>query len=110
MCSFYYHQKNEEKMSLLPILSIIHTVTVGTMLNSNGGNNGHGFKDVTCKQAFSLGIPSSNIVEPHLVEPLLCKGTCLYWPYFQTINRYVYLLFTYDFLYDLQWISTCDAM
>ena len=40
------------------------------MLNSNGGNNGHGLKDVTCKQTFSPGIPSLNIVEPHLVEPL----------------------------------------
>ena len=31
------------------ILSIIHTNTVGTMLNFNGGNNGHDFKNVTCK-------------------------------------------------------------
>ena len=27
-----------------PILSIIHTVTIGTNLNFNGGNNGHGLK------------------------------------------------------------------
>ena len=27
-----------------PFLSIIHIVAVGTMLNFNGGNNGHGLK------------------------------------------------------------------
>ena len=33
------------------ILSVIHTVTIGTMLNNNGGNNnGHELKNVTCKQ------------------------------------------------------------
>ena len=26
------------------ILSIIHTVAIGTMLNFNGGNNAHGLK------------------------------------------------------------------
>ena len=31
-------------------LSIIATVTNGTMLNFNCGNNGHGLKNVTCKQ------------------------------------------------------------
>ena len=92
-------------MGSSPILSVIHTVIIGTILSLNGGNNGHGLKDVTCKQTFSLGIPSLNIVEPHLVEPLLCKDTCLYWPHFQTINRYVYLLLHTIFLHDLQWIS-----
>ena len=29
------------------ILSIIHTITIGTILNFNGGNNGHGLKNVT---------------------------------------------------------------
>ena len=29
-----------------PILSIIHTFTIGTMLNFNGGNNGHGLKNL----------------------------------------------------------------
>ena len=33
-----------ESMGLSPILSIIHTVTIGTMLNFNGGNNIHGQK------------------------------------------------------------------
>ena len=27
-----------------PVLSIIHIITIGTMLNFNGGNNGHGLK------------------------------------------------------------------
>ena len=31
-------------MGPLPILSIIHTVSIGTMLNFNGGNKGHGLK------------------------------------------------------------------
>ena len=31
-------------MGLLPILSVIHTTTIGTMLNFNGGYNGHGIK------------------------------------------------------------------
>ena len=35
------------------ILSIIHTVTIGTMLNFNGGNKGHGLKNVTCKQTLN---------------------------------------------------------
>ena len=29
-----------------PILSIIHTVTIDTKLNFNGGNKGHGIKNV----------------------------------------------------------------
>ena len=35
-----------------PILSVVHTVTVGTMLNLNGGNNGHMLKNVTCEHTF----------------------------------------------------------
>ena len=27
-----------------PILSVSNTVTIGTMLNFDGGNNGHGYK------------------------------------------------------------------
>ena len=34
-------------------MSIIHMVIIATMLNFNGGNNGHGLKNVTCKQTFS---------------------------------------------------------
>ena len=40
-------------MGLLPFLSIIHTITIGTILNFNGGNNGHGLKNVACKQTFT---------------------------------------------------------
>ena len=40
-------------MGLSPILSIIHAVTINTMLNFNGGNNGHGLKNVTYKQIFT---------------------------------------------------------
>ena len=31
-------------------LSLIHTVSFGTMLKFNGGNNGHGLKNVTRKE------------------------------------------------------------
>ena len=36
-----------------PILSVIHTVTIGTMLNFKGTNNGHGLKNVTCIQTLT---------------------------------------------------------
>ena len=36
------------------ILSVIHTVTIDTMLNLNGGNNGHALKNVTCKQTLII--------------------------------------------------------
>ena len=35
-------------MGRSPILSVIHTVAIGTMLNFNGGNNGQGLQNVTC--------------------------------------------------------------
>ena len=37
-----------------PILSIIHTVTIDTKLNFNGGSNGNGPKNVTCKQTLKV--------------------------------------------------------
>ena len=40
-------------MGPLPILSIIHTITIGTILNFNGCNKRHGLKNVTCKQTFN---------------------------------------------------------
>ena len=43
MC-FYCHQNNRKKMGSSVFLSIIHTITIGTILNFNGGNNGHGLK------------------------------------------------------------------
>ena len=39
-------------MGLSPILSVIHTVKIGTMLNFKSGNNIHRLKNVTCKQTF----------------------------------------------------------
>ena len=38
------------------ILSVIHTITFGTMLNLNGGNNGHGLINVRCKQIFKRSV------------------------------------------------------
>ena len=38
------------RMDPSPILSVIHIVSIGTMLNNNGGNNGKGLKNITCKQ------------------------------------------------------------
>ena len=39
-------------MGLAPILSVIHTVAIGTMLNCSGGNNGGGLKKC-CFRTFS---------------------------------------------------------
>ena len=36
------------------ILSVIHIITIETMLNNNHGNNCHGLKNVKCKQTFTL--------------------------------------------------------
>ena len=49
MCSFHCRQNYGEKIDISPILSIPHTVTIGTMLYFNGGNKGHGLKNVACK-------------------------------------------------------------
>ena len=38
---------NWEKMGPSPILSVTYAVTIGTMLNFDGGNKGHGIKNVT---------------------------------------------------------------
>ena len=51
-CSFNFHQNNAEEMGLSSIVSIIHMVTIATMLNFNDGNNGHGLKNVACEQGF----------------------------------------------------------
>ena len=49
MYSFYCHQNKEKEIGPSPILSIIRTVTIVTMLNLNG-NNGHGLKNFTRKE------------------------------------------------------------
>ena len=54
MCSFYCHQNIGERIGLSPILSVIHVIIIGIMLNANGGNNGHGLRNVTCEQAFKV--------------------------------------------------------
>ena len=37
------------------ILSIIHAITIGTKLNNNGGNTGHGLENVMRKQTIISG-------------------------------------------------------
>ena len=49
-CSLYCHQSNGKKIGPSPILSVVHTTTIDTLLNVDGGNNGHGLNNVTCKQ------------------------------------------------------------
>ena len=44
----------KEKMDRSPILSIIHTVTIGTILNFNSGYKEHGLKNVTYEQTLIL--------------------------------------------------------
>ena len=58
MCSFYYRLNNRKKMGPLPLLSVIHTVTIDTMLNFSCGSKGHGLKNVTCKQTFGESVCS----------------------------------------------------
>ena len=41
---FYCHQNNGEKMGLSPILSVIHTITISTMLNLTGVITNTGYK------------------------------------------------------------------
>ena len=66
MCSFDCHQSNGEKMGPLAILPFIHTATVGTMLNFNGGNDGHGLKTLrvnkTLNQSSSNSMKSSSVM------------------------------------------------
>ena len=38
------------------ILSVIHTITIGTMLNLNGGNNGRGLIKIRYKQIFKRSV------------------------------------------------------
>ena len=49
---FFCHQNTAKKMDLSSILSVIHTVTFGTMLNLNGGGNGHGIKMLRVNRPF----------------------------------------------------------
>ena len=39
-------------MGLWSILSVIHIISIGTMLNFNGGNNGHGLKKLRVNKPF----------------------------------------------------------
>ena len=47
---------NWEKMGPSSILSVIHTFTIGTVLNLNGGNNGRGLINVRFKQIFKRSV------------------------------------------------------
>ena len=69
ICSFYCHQNNKEKKGQSPILSVILTITIGTMLNFNGGNNGHGLKNITCKQTFWVSLKTGSTVDNLLPAP-----------------------------------------
>ena len=62
MRSFYYHQNNGEKVGLLPSLSVNHPITIGTMLNFNSDNNGHGLNDVTCRKIFKVEPPFKDLI------------------------------------------------
>ena len=42
------------RMGKSAILSVIHTINIATMLNFNKCNNGHGLKNVTCKQTLTV--------------------------------------------------------
>ena len=42
-----------DRMGPSPIVTVIHTITIDTMLSFNYRNNGHGLKNVTCKQTLN---------------------------------------------------------
>ena len=56
-------------MGPLPILSVIHIVTINTMLNFNGVNNRNGLKNVKCKQIFSIN--QFDIMDSKMAEPMI---------------------------------------
>ena len=73
-------------MGLSPILLLIHTVTIITMLNNNGGNNGNGLNNVTCKQTLTANFSErSPTMSKHLpfttnrTERLICIGRPALW-------------------------------
>ena len=43
-----------DRMGPSLILSVIHTITIGTMLNNNDGDNEHGLENVRCRQTLTL--------------------------------------------------------
>ena len=51
-------------MGLSPILSVIHIVTIGTMLNNKGGKTDT-LKNVTCKQTLTVLLDNA------------CRSVCL---------------------------------
>ena len=65
MCYFYCHQSIGEKIGPSPILSVIHTVTIGTMLNFNGGNNEDRLKNGRCKLTLMAYMVRYYTTEPH---------------------------------------------
>ena len=48
-------------MSPSAILSVVHTIIIGIMLNFNDDNNRHGLKNVTCKQTFTIKFHLSSL-------------------------------------------------
>ena len=60
MCSFYCHQNNREKICPSPILSVLHTITIGTILNFNGGNNGHKLKTLHVNRTLWKNVSQMN--------------------------------------------------
>ena len=64
-------------MGLLPIRSIIHTITTGTMLAVEGGNNGHRAKSVTFKQTFTSATRCNRIFLPPASGKVMFSQACV---------------------------------
>ena len=77
-------------MGLSPILSIIHTLTIGTMLNFNGCNNGHGLENVSCKQTVNR-LPA-DIIDAIDIIP---------WWFYKKLCRNIYGFFFDSHLYRI---------
>ena len=81
--------RSTNEMGLSPIPSILYTVTIGTILNNNGGNNEHGLKRVEsmCKQTLIITqIPVVDIPIP--------KVTTYKWFHWCWIYQYMQVPFS----------------
>ena len=72
-----------------PFLYVVHTITIGTMLNFNGGNNEHRLKNLTCKETlmqrlhwvllmvcFHCPTPIPILIPMKMAIIIMCRTVC----------------------------------
>ena len=78
-CAPFCYNNNRKKMGMSPILYAIHTITIGTMLNFNGDNNGHGLKNLMYKEDLdgsgSIVMPSPSTYRQTISVTLMGRCT-----------------------------------